>query len=44
VIKLANIVKTKEDVDKFMKFIRFLAWFLNFYELFDFSENFKQIK
>jgi Holliday junction DNA helicase RuvB len=25
VIKLANIVKTKEDVDKFMKFIRFLA-------------------
>jgi Holliday junction DNA helicase RuvB len=25
VLKLANIVKTKEDVDKFMKFIRFLA-------------------
>jgi len=25
VLKLANICKTKEDVDKFMKFIRFLA-------------------
>jgi len=25
VLKLANIVKTKEDVDRFMKFIRFLA-------------------
>ena len=44
VLKLANIVKTKEDVDRFMKFIRFLAWFWNFYELFEFFENFKQIK
>jgi len=35
VLKLANICKSREDVDKFMKFIRFLAWFGNFYELFE---------